>query len=107
MNIKRFVAEDVGRRKECFLAELKKIRLAQTRSGTDITFKVYISSAWEGESSVEGFGKTLPSAMKAAETDFMNRNRRSDVQGQYTVWACTSGLSISLPEKFWMKYRQK
>lgn len=106
MSIKKFVAKDIAERKDELSAELESIKQAEVVAGADITFKVGLHSLWSdhGEIDIEGRGKTLSKTIQTVETEFMSRNSRQDVQAKYYVWACTAGLTIMLPEKFWKKY---
>lgn len=109
MNVKKLVADDLAHRRQILSEALAETEKAEKLACADLHYLVRIGSCWSdyGEKAVEVTAATLPEAMKNAQSEFMTTNSRSDVQGNYFVYACTGGLQVALPEKFWKKYKNK
>ncbi len=83
--------------------------LAKT-SLNNAKYLVGIYSHWapEGEKDISiTYKGALESAIKTAETEFKEVNKRSDVQGKYTVRIFLGEALHLLPEQFFEQYKQK
>lgn len=113
MNTKEYLRKEMLDAKKDALETLAETKLALCRlSSSKLSYTVGIDSLWavEGEkpSSCTGKpGESLAKLIVKAQRTFMEINRRSDVQGRYTVSVCAAGWETVLPEKFWIRLTKR
>jgi hypothetical protein len=120
MSVKKYLLKTMAEDKEDLIKSFHSLASAQSvlaDGRAKPAYKVSIMSYWSayGECTVEIEGKpgeSIQKVLKRTEIEFMNRNKRSDVQGGYSVSALIrygcgpdSYEEIPLPEKFFIKYK--
>lgn len=110
---KKYYKDHVGKRLEECVQQVAKYRKALRfieKEKTEPLYAIELRSYWknEGEKDVhlESTGP-LRQLIRDAEKQFMEINRRSDVQARYLVCLSVCGLTSVLPENLWEKYKMK
>ncbi len=73
-------------------------------------YKINIRSAWiksgEKSTSTKNYG-SLKDSIRIAEQDFMNKNSREDIQGEYLVRILLGNQTLIVPKRYWQNYIKK
>jgi len=106
VDVKTFVREHFAKKLEKLNAKANDA-LEALKSNSIFGYKVVILSLWaiDGEESVVCRSKDLSKAIKKAEAKFLKINNRSEIQGEYIVYAIIESrkkkILVSLPDDYW------
>lgn len=73
-------------------------------------YRVYLRSLWEkegGESTTTQHHGRLRDAIKKAEEEFRGRNKRNDVQADYSVEISLGNRRYQVPVKYWAEFKER
>lgn len=93
------------------LAEHEKARRVLGRADfKDARYRVELQSLWEdhGEKSIQfNYHGSIDEAIKKAEHDYKETNKRSDIQAKYSVAILLGDMYVPIPETFWRQYKSR
>jgi len=105
--LKGHIKKEINDMKSILKAHRKSLKDLEGADLENTIYIIRINSSWADydETSVKiTHTGSLEDAIKKAQEDFKERNKRSDVQGRYQVHIKLSDILHTIPEAYWKRY---
>ena len=109
-HLRRDITSSIKKREKDLEEERKALRALPKTDMRQADYIVFLRSHWahEGEKhTTTEYPGSIEEAIRKAEKEFKRKNKRDDVQADYSVSIRISNMEYSLPSRFWEEYKEK
>ncbi len=108
--LEKLVNDSLKKNRELVVQQEEILKILQKINTGKANYVICLDSLWENEgeeSTITNYNGSLEKAIRKAEEEFKNKNKRIDTQARYAVYIKLGNLQYSVPEKFWEEYKEK
>jgi hypothetical protein len=114
MELKDYLQNEIGnslKNSETLIKQDKKaLKILESLDIDNADYVIGILSCWSGDgekNTLTNYKGSLKEAIQLAERQFKKVNKRSDIQGYFSVQMRLGEREYFLPEEYWKGYRSK